>query len=59
MTEKTHYWLYNIGLLETLHFCHEYELQWFLASQNNRFVYSDYFIDDMHLLPGYKKVSLT
>jgi len=55
MTKKTHFWLYNIGLLETLTFCHEQKLCWFISSDNNRLVYSDYFTGDM--LPDFLKVA--
>ena len=55
MTEKTHCWLYNTGLLETLSFCHEEKLYWFMSSNTNRFVYSDYVIGDD--LPSFIKVA--
>jgi len=55
MTKETHYWLYNAGLLETLTFCHEEKVYWFLSLNSNRFVYSNYFIGDA--LPGFLKIA--
>jgi len=51
------YWLYNIGLLETLSFCYGQKLYWFVSLNTNRLVYSDYFMRDT--VPGFKKVKLT
>jgi len=53
MTNKSD-WLYQIGLLETLNFCHEHKLHWFLTLKNNKLVYSIYFTEDM--LPIYKRL---